>query len=138
MRSNKKLAAEKGRETHVLTNEETEKWIGDYVERETAVARKQVEDAEAAVEQEQDDMKHAEIAGLTYREPNKMFEEMLVVIGDSLSDLVSSDDGENREDEDDVETEQGKHSKDDEPGRVMGTINNTVQQHMGRLWQKQI
>jgi len=49
MRSKKKLAAEKRRETHFLSNEEKEKWIEDYVERETAEARKRVEDAEAAV-----------------------------------------------------------------------------------------
>jgi len=96
------------------------------VERETAVARKRVEDSEAAVQQQQDDMKLAEIAGLTYREPKKMFEEMLVAIGDSLSDLASSDDGEDGEDEDDEETEQGKLSDNDEPGWVMGTITKTV------------
>ena len=67
LRSKKKLAAEKRRETHFLSNEEKAKWIEDYVERETAGARKQVEDAEAAVQQEQDNMKHAGIAGLTYR-----------------------------------------------------------------------
>jgi hypothetical protein len=32
-----------------------------YVERETAGARKRVEDALAAVEQQEEDMKHAEI-----------------------------------------------------------------------------
>jgi hypothetical protein len=46
-----KLAAEKQRATHCLSNEEKEKWIEDYVDRETAGARKQVEDAEAAVQQ---------------------------------------------------------------------------------------
>ena len=50
------------RETQFLSNEEKEKWIDDYVERETPRARKRVEDAEAAVQQEQDDMTHAEIA----------------------------------------------------------------------------
>ena len=50
LRSKKKLAAEKRRETHFLSNEEKEKWIEDYVERETAGARKRVEDAEAAVQ----------------------------------------------------------------------------------------
>jgi len=40
LRSKKKLAAEKRRETHFLSNEEKEKWIEDYVERETAGARK--------------------------------------------------------------------------------------------------
>jgi len=61
--------AEKRRETHFLSNEEKEKWIEDYVERETAGARKRVVDAEAAVQQEQDDMVHTDIAGLTSREP---------------------------------------------------------------------
>jgi hypothetical protein len=69
LRSKKKLAAEKRCEMHFLSIEEKEKWIEDYVERETAGARKRVEDAEAAVQEEQDDMKHAEIAGLTSCEP---------------------------------------------------------------------
>jgi len=67
LRSRKRLAAEKRRETHFLSNEEKEKWIEDFVERETAGARKWVEDAEAADQQEQDDMMHAELAGLTSR-----------------------------------------------------------------------
>jgi hypothetical protein len=138
LRSKKKLAAEKRRETHFFSNQETEKWIEDYVERETAGARKRVEDPEAAVQQEQDNMAHAEIAGLTSREPEKTFEEMLVAIRDSLSDLASSKDRENGEDEDDEETEQGKLSEDDEPGWVMGTITKTVQQRMERFWQKKI
>jgi len=138
LRSKKKLAAEKPRETHFLSNEEEEKWIEDYVERETAGARKRVEDAEAAVQQEQDDMTHAEIAGLTSRKPEKTFEEMLVAIGDSLSDLASCNDGEDGEDEDDEATEKGKLSEDDEPGWVIGTITKTVQQHMERFQQKQM
>jgi len=138
LRSKMKLAAEKRRETHFLSNEEKEKWIEDYVVRETAVARKRVEDAEAAFQQEQDNRKHAEIAGLTYREPEKTFEEMLVAIGDSLSDLASSDDGEDRKDEYDNETEWGKLSEDDEPGWVMGTINKTVKRCTERFWPKQM
>ena len=51
VRTKKKLVAEKRPETHILSNEDKEKWIEDYVERETAGARKQVEDAEAAVKQ---------------------------------------------------------------------------------------
>jgi len=72
-------------------------------------------------------MKYAEIAGLTNKEPEMTFEEMMVAIGDSLSDLACSDDGENGEDEDDEETERGKLCEDDEPGWVMGTITKTVQ-----------
>jgi len=108
------------------------------MERETVGARKRVEDAEATVQQVQDDMTHAEIEGLSSREPEKTFEDMLVPIGDSLSDLASSDDGEDGEDEDDEETEQGNLSKDDEPGWVMGTITKTVQQRMERFRQKQM
>jgi len=123
---------------HFLSNEEKEKWNEDYVERETAGARKQVQDAEAAVQQEEDNMTHFELAGLTSREPEKTFEEMLVAIGDSLSDLASSDDGVDGEEEDDDETEQGNLSEDDEPGWVMGTITKTVQQRMERFRQKQV
>jgi hypothetical protein len=137
LRSKKKLAAEKRRETHFLSNEEQEKWIEDYVEREPAGARKRGEDSVAAVQQEQDNMMHTEIAGLTSREPEKTFEEMMAAIRDSLSDLVSSDNGEDGEDEDE-ETEQGKLSEDDEPGWVMGTITKMVQQRMESIWQNQM
>jgi len=83
-------------------------------------------------------MTAAEMAGLTNREPEKTFHKMMVAIGDSLSDLASSDKGEDGEDEDDEETEQGKLSEDDEPGWVMGTITNTVQQRIERFRQKQM
>jgi hypothetical protein len=137
LRSKKKFVVEEQRNTHLLSNEEKEKWIEDYVERETAGARKRVEDVEATVQQGQDDMTHAEIAGFSSREHKKTSEEMLVAIGDSLSDLASSDDGEDGEDEDDEETEQGNLSED-EPGWVMGTITKTLQQRMDRFRQKQM
>jgi len=89
------------------------------------------------VQHERDDIKHAEIARLTCRDPETMFEEMLVAIGDSLSDLARSDDGEDGGDEDIEETEQGKLSEDDEPGWVIGTITKTVPQRMDRVSQKQ-
>jgi hypothetical protein len=74
LRSNKKLVVEKRQETHFIRNEEKEKWIEEYVQRETTGARKGVEDAEAAVQQEQDDMTHAEIADLMSREPERTWE----------------------------------------------------------------
>jgi len=83
-------------------------------------------------------MTHAGIAGLRSRKHETMFEEMLVAIGKSLSDLARSDDGEDGEDEDDKETEQGKLSEDDEPGWVMGTITKTVHHCMERFRQKQM
>jgi len=60
---------------------------------------------------------------------------MLVAIGDSLSDLVSSDSGEDGEDEDD---EEGKLREDVKHGWVMGTITKTIQQRMERIRQKQM
>jgi len=110
----------------------------DFVERETSGARQRVEDAEAAVQQEQNDMTHAELAGLTSRKPGKTFEKTLVAIGDSQSYLGSSDDGQDGEAEDDEETEQGKMSDDDKPSWVTGTITETVQQRMETFRQKQM
>jgi len=63
LRSKKKLAAGNRRETHFLSIKEKENCIEDYVERETAEARKQVEDAETAIKQKQADMRDAEKAG---------------------------------------------------------------------------
>jgi hypothetical protein len=138
VRSKQKLAAEQRGEMHFLSNEEKEKWIEDNVERETAGARKRVEDTEAAVHQEQRNMTHAEIAGLTTRKPKKTLEEMLDAIGVSLSDVASSYHEEDVVDEDDAETKQGMLSEDDEPGWVMGTITNRVQQLRERFRQKQM
>jgi hypothetical protein len=101
---------------HYLSNKGKEKWIEDDVGRETARARKRVEHAEALVQQEQDDMTHADFAGLNGREPERTFEEMLVAIGETLSDLARSNDGEVGEGEDDKETVEGQLSEDDEPG----------------------
>jgi hypothetical protein len=83
-------------------------------------------------------MAHAEIADLMSRKPEQMFEVIPVAIGDSLSDLACSDDGEDCADEDDEQTELGKLSEDDERGWVMGTINKTVQQRMERFPEKQM
>jgi len=71
-------------------------------------------------------------------QPKTFFEDRVVAIGDRLSDLASSDDGEDWEDEDNKLTEHGQMSKDDEPGWVMGTIPNTVQQLMERFRQPQM
>jgi len=136
----KKLAAEKKRETwHFLSNEEKEQYIEDYVEGETVVAWNPVEDTETAIKQNQEDMSNVEKAGLTVRKPEKTFDEMLNAIGDSLSDLPSSNNEEDVDDEEDDEhTEQGRLREDDEPGWVMGTISKTVQHCMERFWQKQM
>jgi len=73
------------------------------------------------------------------RQPDQIVEEMLNAIGDSPSNLASSDDredGEAKQDEED--TELGKRSEDDEHSWVMGTISKTVQHHMKSFGQKQM
>jgi len=122
---------------HFLTNTVEEKWIEDYVEGETAGAGKRLEDIEAVVQQEQADMKHTEIMGLTNRKSENIFEEIMVDIGNTLSDLASSNDGEDGEDQDDEETEQGKLSEDDKPRWVIDTITKLVLQRMEMFRQKQ-
>ena len=101
---------------------------------------KRVEDAEPAIEQKQDDMRNAEKAGLSTTKPKTTFEEMLNALGDSFSDLASSDNGEDGEDKDDDEEDAAgsKLREDHEPGWVMGTISKTVQYHMERSRQTQM
>ena len=140
LQSKKKLAAGKRQETHFSSNDEKEKWIKDYVERETAVARKRVQDAETAIMHELNDTITAESAGTTTEKAERTFEEMLNAIGDGLSHLASSDDEQDGEDEEYYEddTQLGKLSDDDEPGWVMGTISKTVQHHLQSFRQKQM
>ena len=135
----KKLAAQKKCEMHFLSNEDKEQWIKDHVERETAVARKRVEDAETVIKQKQEDMSNVEKPGLTTKDPEKTFKQMLNAIEDSLSDFASSDDEEDAEDAyEDNDTEQGKLNEDDEPSCVMGTISKMLPRLIERFWQKKI
>jgi len=118
LRSEKKLSTEKQQDTQCSRSEENEQSIEDYVDRETAVARKRVQDPETAIMQEQDLMRNVENARSTNTKPPTTLEEMLNAIGDSLSDLASSEEKQDGKDEDDDEEDTGhaKLSKDDEPG----------------------
>jgi hypothetical protein len=108
----------------LLSNEKKEKWIEEYVERETDVARKRVQDIETAIMQEMKDMTTAESKGAMYKMTTTTLNEKLNAIGDSLSNLADSDNEQDVEDEEDDEddTELCKLSDDDKPGWVMGTI----------------
>jgi len=106
------------------------------MERETAMARKRVRDAETAI---MPDIITAENGGATTGKPEPMFEEMLNPIGGSLSDIDSSDDEQDAQDEqDDEDTQLGKLRDDDEPGWVMGTITKMVQYRMESFQQNQM
>jgi hypothetical protein len=56
-----------------LNSEEKEKWIEDFVERETTVVSKRIEDAETATKLGQDDTRTAASKGLRSREPRQTF-----------------------------------------------------------------
>jgi len=85
-------------------------------------------------------MRNAGNAELTATKPETSFEEMLNAIQYSMSDLASSDNREDVEDEDDDadNPELGKLSEDDDPGWVMGIISKTVQHCTERFRQKQM
>jgi len=136
LRSTKKLEAEKRPETHFLRNEEIEKWIEDYVAREASGARMRVQYTEVMIGQEQEDTETADNAVVRNRQPENTFHEMMVGERDILSDLASSENGEDRKDEDNEEMEQGNLSEEDAPSWEMGTMSKTVQQRMKRFWQK--
>jgi hypothetical protein len=90
--------------------------------------------------QEQEHMENVEKGRLTTTKPEITFDEMLNAIGGSLSDLASSDDDEDGEDEvdDEEDTGHGKLSEDDEPGWVLGTTSKTGQHRMESFRQKQL
>jgi len=117
-------------------NEENKIWFEDYVERETAVARMPVEDAETAIKQQPEDMRQADTGELITGEPEITFQVIVIAVGDSLSDLAYSDNQQDGDDEDAEHTELSKLSKDEVPGGVLGAISKTVQQHIEGFWQK--
>jgi len=56
---------------HFLGNTEREEWIEEYVDRETTVGRKQVEDADTAIIKKQGERRNLEQVGLTMKMPEK-------------------------------------------------------------------
>jgi len=132
------ITAENQCETHFFSNDQQEPWLEDYVERETTGARKQVEDAEVAVQQEQKDIWNVGNAGLMTREPEMKWQEKIIAIRENLLDFTSSDHGEDQVVEDDKATDQGHLSKDDEQSCVMGIISKAIQLCLGRFRQNQI
>jgi len=90
------------------------------------------------MKQGHEDMRNAENVGSTTTEPKKMIQEMMIAIGDCLSDLAGSNNEEDGEDDDDEDTELGKLSEDEEPGWVVGTKSKTVPQRLETFWQTQM
>jgi hypothetical protein len=66
--------------------------------------------------------------GINDQRVRKTFPKMTWDIGESLSNIARSNNGDDGADEDDAETEQGQRSEDDEPGCAMGRFTTTVQQ----------
>jgi len=115
-----------------LRNEEKEIWIKAYGERKNAVARKQIEEADTVTQRVQEHMRKAGNLGLTSRESEKMFREMLSDIIYSLSKLSYSNNEQDAEDDVDQGSKLGKLWEDVQPGRVMGAISKMAQQCMER------
>jgi hypothetical protein len=84
-------------ETHILDNEEKEKWIEYYVEREIAISRMRVQDPKPVIMENLKDMVTADSGGVTTRQTKTTCEEMLNVIRDSGSIHYSSDNEQNGE-----------------------------------------
>ena len=105
LRSKKKAKAAASKDTVSMTQQEREKWIEDYVERETAVARRRVEEADAAWELEKERLAAEALDGASTASKSKTtFAEMLKGIDDSIDDIATSDeDDEDDEDEDEEE-----------------------------------
>jgi len=110
------------------------------VERETAVARMRIQDAETAIMQMLNDRTTTENVWATTRKAETSLGEMLNPIRDNVSDLASSDEEQDGEDEDydEDDTALGKLSEDDEPGWVMGTIFKTLQHGLESFRQKRM
>jgi Uri superfamily endonuclease len=80
LQSKKKLLAEKRQKSHLFRNDEKEKWIEDYLQSETTVARKRVDVAETAIMSEQNNTTTAENLGATTAKPKTTFEQILNAI----------------------------------------------------------
>src|SRR6187551_3430319 len=89
----KRRKAAESNEIRFMTKKEREKWIENYVERETATARKRAEEADSAWEREKERLAAEETVmdQPTAVGSKKTFEEMLKDIGDSIEDLATSD-----------------------------------------------
>jgi hypothetical protein len=103
---------------HFLSQEDSEEWIMDDVERVTAVARMQVQDAETPIMQKQEAMANVEHGRSTNTKHEIPSERMVDAIGVRLSDLAYSEDEKDGEydDDDDEDPEHGNLSDRDKPG----------------------
>jgi hypothetical protein len=57
----------------ILSNEDNVRWVEHYVDRETAVVSKRVQDAETAIMQEQEHIRNVENAKSTTSKPETTF-----------------------------------------------------------------
>jgi hypothetical protein len=136
----KHVSAEKTQETHFISQDGKYTQIKDYVDRQTTVATKGVQDAETAIVQEYEEMRNGEKDRLTTTKPEMKLEKMLNTKGESLSNHAWSEDEEDREDEENEidDSELGMLSDDDEPGLVTGTFWITLQHRKESSQQQQM
>jgi hypothetical protein len=132
LRSKKRLAAAKKKEVKDMDEEERGRWIDDYVEKETRVARQRVEAADAAVKADMEKVYDPK----TVDEPKKTFQELLALVGDDIDNVVPSDDD---DDWDDSEEDSDEEAEEDDDARsASGDIHDFVPGQMDKTTMAEI
>jgi hypothetical protein len=107
------------------------------VEKEMAVARHRVAEAEMAVERKRERAEDMELRRLAAGRTKMSFQEIMEAIGDNVEDAMTSDeDDDDKEVDDEDDKDNTKLSDDDEDEHqcnwVVGTINQSVQEHLSK------
>jgi hypothetical protein len=128
LKSKKKKAAE-AMKLKGMSEDARRKWIDDYVERETEVARRRVEAADAAVKEDMERQYATSAQMPPAANPKKTFEELLALVGDDIDNVVPSDDDDDEEEDEELDSDEDEDIHDgslDEDGFVPGQINKTT------------
>ena len=105
------------------------------MESEIAAARQRVAEVKAAVEREKDSVLRRVATDTT----KITFEEMLEAIGDSINNIATSDEEDDKDKEEDGEDNVNSELSDDnKPNWIVGTINKLVQKLLDTFWTKQM
>jgi hypothetical protein len=123
LKSRKRKAATKMKEIQGMSEDQREKWIENYVERETQVARQRVEAADAAVNE---DMENEYGAPPAVRTKKRTFEELLALVGDDLDNVVPSDDDDDDDDEEEPDEDEDEKEWADDDDFVPGQMDKTT------------
>lgn len=143
LKCKKRKKAEGSEEIRDMDSDQRDKWIEDYVERETAAARKRAEEADLAWALEKERLasvsavdQHPETA-----ESARSFNQMLEDIGESIDDVATSgeEDEDNEDDDDDEEDEEdieGESDEEEGSGWVPDIVQKSAQRRIDAFREK--